>query len=219
VPSREQRISWLLDALARVAYPLFRPARMRRFYQEMEISATTRVLDIGGNRHVWRLAEQENLPVPRVVFANIEPPKAESAGADWVLCDGRALPFADQAFDVAFSNSVIEHVGTWESQQRFAAEVRRVARRYFVQTPNRRFFFEPHLLTPFVHWLPRPLLRRMIRNGTVLGWVVRPHEADVEAYMRDTRLLTRGEVEDLFPDGRLVVERFCGMPKSFVTVR
>jgi len=37
----------------------------------------------------------------------------------------------------------------------FASEVRRVARSYWVQTPNRFFPIETHLWMPFVHLLPK----------------------------------------------------------------
>jgi 2-polyprenyl-3-methyl-5-hydroxy-6-metoxy-1,4-benzoquinol methylase len=63
-------------------------------------------------------------------------------------------PSAARSFDIVFSNSVIEHVGDAESQQQFAHEIARVGRAYWVQTPNRRFPVEPHLLTPFLHFLP-----------------------------------------------------------------
>ena len=72
-----------------------------------------------------------------------------------VVADGLALPFADDEFDVAFSNAVVEHVGGREEQRRFVAELCRVAPRVFVSTPNRRFPLETHTLVPFVHWLPR----------------------------------------------------------------
>ena len=64
---------------------------------------------------------------------------------------------SDGAFDVVFSNSVIEHVETYENQRRMAAEIRRVGRRYFVQTPNRHFPLEPHFLVPGFQLLPYPL--------------------------------------------------------------
>lgn len=72
-----------------------------------------------------------------------------------VRADGRELPFDDGAFDLGFSNAVIEHVaGGREGQRRFLAELCRVAGRVFVTTPNRWFPVDPHSLLPFVHWLP-----------------------------------------------------------------
>jgi Methyltransferase domain len=72
-----------------------------------------------------------------------------------VRADGRELPFADGAFDLGFSNAVIEHVaGGRAGQRQFLAELCRVARRVFVTTPNRWFPVDPHSLLPFVHWLP-----------------------------------------------------------------
>src|ERR1017187_2845994 len=86
---------------------------------------------------------------PRVTLLNPPRTKAELAGASWwVAGDGRAVPFRDAAFDVVFSNSVIEHVGDAQSQRAFAREVARVGRAYWVQTPNRWFPVEQHLLTP-----------------------------------------------------------------------
>jgi SAM-dependent methyltransferase len=71
-----------------------------------------------------------------------------------ITADGRELPFADGAFDVAFSNAVVEHLPSREDQRRFAGELCRVARRVFVTTPNRWFPLEVHTLLPLVHWLP-----------------------------------------------------------------
>lgn len=118
---------------------------MQRFAREFEITAETRVLDVGGTPETW-----DTLAVrPPVTLLNTPRTKPELASASWwVVGDGRALPFRDCAFDVVFSNSVIEHVGDDGSQRRFAGEVARVGRAYWVQTPNRWFPMEQHLLTP-----------------------------------------------------------------------
>ncbi len=124
---------------------------MQRFARELEITADTSVLDVGGTPETWDMLTVR----PRVTLLNTPRTKAELAGAAWwVAGDGRALPFRDFAFDVVFSNSVIEHVGDEGSQRRFARELARVGRAYWVQTPNRWFPVEQHLLTPLVHWLP-----------------------------------------------------------------
>jgi hypothetical protein len=82
-----------------------------------------------------------------------------------VRADGRELPFEDGAFDLGFSNAVVEHIaGGREGQRRFVGELCRVARQVFVTTPNRWFPVDPHTLLPFAHWLPRgPARERLLR--------------------------------------------------------
>ena len=81
-----------------------------------------------------------------------------------VQADGRELPFADGAFDLGFSNAVVEHVaGRRDEQRRFVHELCRVSRRVFVTTPNRFFPLEVHTLVPFAHWLPRGPRDRVLR--------------------------------------------------------
>ena len=81
-----------------------------------------------------------------------------------VRADGRDLPFADGAFDLGFSNAVVEHVaGGREEQRRFVRELCRVAQRVFVTTPNRFFPIEVHTLVPIAHWLPRGARDRILR--------------------------------------------------------
>jgi SAM-dependent methyltransferase len=192
---------------------------MRRFARELHISAETRVLDVGGTPETWNM-----LPVrPRVTLLNTPRTKAELAGAAcWVAGDGRALPFGDAAFDVVFSNSVIEHVGDAESQRQFAREIARVGRAYWVQTPNRWFPVEQHLLTPLVHWLPKHWQRFIVPRFTVWDALVRPSR-DRRAfylahYLDDVRLLSAAELAALFPGARVLRERFCGWTKSLVAM-
>jgi hypothetical protein len=86
-----------------------------------------------------------------------------------VRADGRALPFGNAEFDLAFSNAVVEHVaGGREGQRQFVHELCRVSRRVFVTTPNRRFPLEVHTLLPFVHWLPKGPRERLLPFDDVL---------------------------------------------------
>jgi hypothetical protein len=196
---------------------------MQRFERAFRVRADTLVLDIGGTRYNWSFVRHR----PRVVLVNISydrlaagrPERANrEPGVWWVLADARRLPFRDDSFDVAFSNSVIEHVGARDNQRLFADECRRVGRRYFVETPNRRFPVEPHLLTPFVHWLPRRLELRLLRNFTVWGWLTRPSPDRCEDFMDDVWLLDRREMARLFPDGRVNQDRLLGMGKALIAV-
>jgi hypothetical protein len=192
---------------------------MERFAREFEITPATRVLDIGGTPDCWDL-----LPVrPQLVLLNMPRAKEDLGGAaSWVAGDGRHLPFRDGAFDLVFSNSVIEHVGDAASQRRFAAEVARVGRTYWVQTPNRWFPVEQHLLTPIVHWLPRPWQRIIVPRFNLwmflTGVTGDRRRFYIDHYLTDIRLLTAAEVRTLFPRARIIHERFCGITKSLVAI-
>jgi len=193
---------------------------MVRFAAELNITPETRVLDIGGTPDNWQLLAAR----PRLVLLNTPRAAGELAAApDWVAGDGRALPFRDAAFDVVFSNSVIEHVGDAASQRQFAREVARVGRSYWVETPNRWFPIEQHLLTPLIHWLPRRWQRALVPR---FNWwrVLVPLPADrrdfyIEHYLRDVRLLGAREMRELFPAARILPERVLGAAKSLVAVR
>ena len=96
--------------------------------------------------------------------------EARYPGVRFVRADGLDLPFADRSYDVAHSSAVLEHVGSAEDQTRFIAELGRVAARaVFLTTPNRWFPVEFHTVLPLVHWLPKPMFRRLMR-GTGNGF-------------------------------------------------
>jgi hypothetical protein len=193
----------------------FRTRRMRRFAQEFALTPDSRVLDVGGTFFNWTLLSVR----PDLVILNRSVPRRPAAGAMWIKADALHLPFQDGMFDIVYSNTVIEHVSTFENQRCFAAECRRVGISYYIQTPNRWFFMEPHYITPFIHWLPRFVRWHLLRYGTLWGWMTRPSPAECRASVEEIRLLSEKEVRLLFPDADIWYERFLGMIKSFMALR
>ena len=184
-----------------------------------------RLADLGGTRSFWEM----NLPhlrskncLERIDLFNLTAePDGEIAGipvrsrtAD--IKKLTAVP--DGAYDIAFSNSAIEHTGNFEEQYRAACEIRRMAGAFVVQTPNRGFPLEPHFYVPFFNRFPLSL-RAGLHQRFRLGWL--PPEPDPLRARIDCdqiRLLSRRELRLLFPDARIFNERLLGMVKSFIVV-
>jgi SAM-dependent methyltransferase len=186
---------------ARVVGPLAQNARRKRHEQFFALTGVRpgmTVVDIGCGTLGLRALEPD-LDITGVDLA----PRPEYPGP-FVRADAtERLPFADGQFDLAYSSSVIEHVPR-ERRAAFAAELRRVARGWFVQTPARSFPVEPHALLPFAHWLPPRIRRPYWRLGAQGHW-------------EDIALLGRREVEVLF--GPAQSERVGPLTKSWVCVR
>jgi len=195
----------------------FRPARMRRFLTTFPATSYKRVIDFGGGGGIWDMVEHDYDLTLLNVQASIPHGKYKLIVGD--ACDAPQLP--SQSFDVAFSNSTIEHVGDIARQRRFAQEMQRVGRSVYCQTPNKWFPIEPHFMLPFVHWfLPGFFRNRFcIRYLTPLGLLRRPPREVIDAYLSQTRLLTRKELQEFFPGCEIWEERFLGLAKSFAVVK
>lgn len=187
--------------LARLASPYATRARRRRherFFALTRLPPGARVLDVGCGRLGLRALE----PGLDITGVDIDP-RPEYPGP-FVRADAaQGLPFADRAFDLAYCNSVIEHVAPAQ-REAFAQEVRRVARGWLVQTPAWSFPIEPHALLPAAHWLAPRLRRTYWRLGAAGGW-------------EEIELLRRGELETLF--GPALPERVGPLVKSWVCVQ
>jgi hypothetical protein len=180
------------------------------------------ILDLGGTEKYWNSVPADFLSERncRITLLNRSAPLprngrvfASRAG------DACAVDAADRSFDIVHSNSVIEHVGDWNRTRAFSAEVRRLARRYFIQTPNFWFPWEPHFGFPCFQFLPVPLRARLLLRRD-LGFFKRCRSAAaaIEA-VESIRLLDALMMRALFPDARLVPERVLGVTKSLVAIR
>jgi hypothetical protein len=205
----------VFDALCENVFVRFRRRRMQKFFALFSPSADTRVLDIGGTAQTWHTESEIQECFPVTLLNNLRYHDLTGARFHQILGDATELPFADNTFDIAFSNSVIEHLGTWEKQLAFAKEARRVAPKLWIQTPARSFPIEPHLLALYIQYLPKRWQHSIVR-WTLRG-LLTPDV--VHQIVEEVRLLSYREVVDLFPDCYVLRERVCGMTKSYIAVR
>ncbi len=187
--------------LARLASPLAARARARRherFFALTRLPDGARVLDLGCGALGLRALE------PRLEITGVDLQERPDYPGPFVRADASEdLPFADHEFDLVYCSSVIEHVPP-ERRQRFAGELRRVGRGWYVQTPAFSFPLEPHALLPAAHWLPVALRKRYWRYGVAGEW-------------EQISLLRKREIERLF--GPALAERVGPFVKSWVCVR
>jgi hypothetical protein len=198
-----------------------RRRRFRLFWNLLQqIPPPRRVLDVGGNPAYWQsMALEYPLSGTQVVLLNLEAWPVSLPGFSSLAGDGRDLGrFADGEFDLVHSNSTIEHVGSWEDQQRMAQEVQRVGRGYFIQTPNRNFPLEPHFLMPLFQFYPQSVQVWLLTHFAVGHSERLPSSQAAAELLAHTRMLTEGQFRALFPQAHLVRERFLGLSKSFVAV-
>lgn len=212
----------ILQLLFDIITPYFRRKRWRRFLRTIQPDAADVILDVGGYPRFWLFFEPVGSRIDIVNIDRIDwdPDQAPEHNIHTFKGDGCDLPYADGSYDIIFSNSVIEHLGTWQNQQRFAAEAVRVGGSLWIQTPAREFFFEPHYMTPFIHWFPKKTRRRLLRNFTLWGLLIRPDDQSVEESLREHRQLRYEEMQELFPDCTIYKEKFLFLfTKSYIACR
>jgi SAM-dependent methyltransferase len=180
-----------------------RKRKLRLLLDELRPTAETTVLDVGADELAFGEGDgcstlnffEELYPWPeRITALGLQDGsrfRARYPQIEYVQGDACELPFGDDAFDIVFSNAVIEHVGDRERQRRFVSEAVRVGRRVFLTTPNRAFPLEVHTRLPFLHWLPDSLSHRV-------------YDLVGKGFAKDIRLLSAGSLKSLFP-GRVRV--------------
>lgn len=203
-------------------FRVWRKKRFALFLKLIQPSITDTLLDVGGYPIFWNSRAQfvkhiDTLNINTNYWNHGNTPNYK---VDTIIGDGCSLSMADQSYDIGFSNSVIEHVGTWKRQQEFASEICRVAKSIWVQTPAYEFPIEPHYLTPFIHYLPKTIQKRGLRWLTIWGWIQHPNQNEIDKMVETTRLLRKSEMKILFPNCEILIERILLVfPKSYIAFR
>lgn len=182
------------------------------------------IIDLGGTETYWLIGEdfiQRNRRRLRITLVNLElEPVRDGALFQSIIGDATdpAL-MLDRRFDLVHSNSVIEHVGRAEDMRRFAANVKRLSDRYYVQTPNYWFPFEPHFRFVGFQYLPERLRVALIRRFS-LGFFKRIEDrAEAWNIVEHHRLLGTKEMARFFDDAVISHEKFLGANKSIIAIR
>jgi hypothetical protein len=177
---------------------------------------------VGGTPAFWKGYENivKSIDVLNLTEDSMKRSSVEAPNLSLIVGDGCALAQEDGAYDLVFSNSVIEHVGSWPEQCAFAREVRRVGRRLWVQTPALACPIEPHFLGLFVHWLPLRLRRYAVAYLTPWGWIHKRSLPEADKAIANIQLLSKQQFQALFPDCQILTERLLGIiPKSYIAYR
>ncbi len=201
-----------LHAFYRPILEHFRKRRMAVFCKRFMVNRNTSVLDLGGGAFNWTMVPER----PSITILDIYDHGNKANWATYLVGDGCSTEFPDASFDLVFSNSVIEHVGGIERQRQFASECMRCGRAFFVQTPNKWFPFDTHTLMPFAHWLPQRLFRKLLRISPRFLFF-KPDPGDLNDFS-NMRLLSKRDLQELFPGAEIIEEKFCGLTKSLIAV-
>jgi hypothetical protein len=200
-------------------------AEVRRMIQAvLDEKGHAEILDLGGTEKYWLIGEefvQANRHRLHFTVVNNEDQTIEQTDL-FTFKEGSATApalFAGRQFDLVHSNSVIEHVGVWRDMEMFAANTRRLAPRYYVQTPNYWFAYEPHFRFPGFQYLPESVRAALIMRFS-LGFFKRIEtRAEAKEIIYHHRLLSTRQMRCLFPDAQVSHEKFVGLNKSIIAIR
>jgi len=126
-----------------------------------------------------------------------------------LIADATALPFKDRAVKIVFSNAVIEHVGSLKMQQKYADEIKRIAQKYFITTPNKYFPFEFHFALPCYQFIPKSIQKWLFKSYKIGLWYAKDTWEDIN-------LLSYRQLKRLFPGSNVTKQRITFYPETLI---
>ncbi len=207
----------IIDTIAYTISARSRRKKYQQFLRFMQPHADDSILDVGAN--VTEYSDTDNYlekayPYPEritiVSQENVAPLAERYPNIRVISGDGRQMSFADNEFDIAYSNAVIEHVLGEAEQLRFLQELYRVSRRGYITTPNRRFAIEIHTRVPLAHLLLSEKNFHRVLQFFGKGWAGEGY-MDLLDIQRLRRLVAAAGIRDAV----ITPNRFCGLPMTF----
>lgn len=175
-----------------------RAQKIKRFYNVMQPTKDDTLIIFGSGNGMDFLP---SYPWPQnVVAVDINPQALHQLKMQWPdtttlqadLCHSQVFPFRPGAYDVGYSNAVLEHLADPEAA---ADTIRSLCKSYYVTTPNALFPFDMHTRLLFFHWLPERVQRWIIKT-------FKPGNYKDGIYER-VRPLTPAKLHRLFPDATI----------------
>lgn len=219
---------------------IFRPyslryekSRNKIIKENIDLTPNAKILDLGGNTGNRMKSlfpdRNEGVYIADISEKALDIAKNQNGYKTILLDESGKIPFDDKYFDFVFCNSVIEHVTVDKNQvynitsnkifkeqsflrqRKFANEIRRVSKRYFVQTPYKHFIIESHLWFPSIYlYFPRKVQIKLIRFLNKY-WV--------KSSSPDFSLFTYNDFKELFPEGNVIREKTFFLTKSLITIK
>lgn len=179
-----------------------------------------RILDIGGTETYWERMQFTDHSNVDITLLNLEKVPTKHKNFKSIKGDACELSFfKDKEFDIVFSNSVIEHLFSFENQMKMAVEVLRVGKNYYIQTPNLYFPIEPHWMFPFFQFLPFSIRVILTKNLDLGHYAKAVNDEDAIKRVNEVQLLSEKKMKKAFPDGKIYREKFLGLVKSITVYR
>ncbi len=181
------------------------------------------ILDIGGSKYYWDLNIdylKSRFGKIKITMSNLEKVDVdlkEAATFNYVAGDAMKIETFHGDYDLIHSNSVIEHVGSWNKVRTMADNIKDIGLPYYVQTPNYWFPVEPHFRTVGFQWLPLDVRARMLLRRKRGFYTASSFDEAMEE-VESINLLTRGQLGVLFPDAEIRSERLGPFTKSFMVM-
>lgn len=221
--------------IAKLAKIYSRHSRCKRsaiFKKYLNPSSSDKILDLGsgdGSYMAEILPFRNNVYIADISADLLEKGKKRFGFKTVLINKDNIIPYPDNYFDIVFCSSVIEHLGPYKKnassfkskikflkavyvkQIDFANEIRRIGKCFFVQTPNKYFPVESHTWFPFfIVFLPYLLQIKFIKILNKI-W---PKKSSL-----NWNLLSKREMQALFPDANIILERSFGLVKSIMAVK